>query len=132
MPNRGAKVGNNNASKGTQFRDALRKALASYEIGSIKRKKALNHVAKSLISKAIGGDIPAINMIADRLDGKPVQAIIGPQGEPISLVERVIVVQAIEQTDQYKLIEGEVVTEQESTTYVRNLEEKQNAEEKTQ
>jgi len=111
MPiNRGGQLGNTNAFKGTQFRDALRKALESYKTETIKRKKALNHVAKSLISKAIGGDIPAINMIADRLDGKPVQAIIGPQGEPVTLVERVIVVQAIKQIGE--TIPGEVVQEQ--------------------
>jgi len=111
MPiNRGAKVGNDNASKGTQFRDALRNALASYKTGTIKRKKALHHVAKSLIKKAIHGDIQAIKEIGDRLDGKPVQAIIGPEGEPITLVERVIVVQAIKQDGE--IIEGEVVQEQ--------------------
>lgn len=132
MADRGAKPGNNNASKGSQFRDALRKALASYDIGTIKRKKALYHVAKSLITKAIDGDIPAINMIADRLDGKPVQAIIGPQGEPITLVERIIVVQAIDNQDPGEIIEGEMVPDHESIGYVRNLEETQNVEEKTQ
>ena len=130
MTSTGGQFGNNNAHKGTQFRDALRKALASYDIGTIKRKKALYHVAKSLITKAIDGDIPAINMIADRLDGKPVQAIIGPLGEPITLVERVIVVQAIEDQDPGKVIE--MVPDQESMTYVRNLEKTQNVEEKPQ
>ena len=113
MASLGAQLGNNNASKGTQFRDALRKALASYKTGTIKRKKALHHVAKSLINKAIDGDIAAIKEIGDRLDGKPAQAITGPQGEPISLVERVIVVQAIKQDGE--IIEGETV--QESLTH---------------
>ena len=114
MANRGAQPGNINASKGTQFRDALRKALASYELGNIKRKKALHHVAESLITKAIDGDIPAIKEIGDRLDGKPAQAITGPSGEPITLVERVIVVQAIDQLEDQpgKIIEEEIVQEQ--------------------
>ena len=103
----GAQPGNRNAAKGSQFRDALYKALIRYKSKTIKRKKALHHIAEALIDKAIDGDMPAIKEIADRLDGKPAQAITGPQGEPITLVERVIVVQAIEQDGN--VIEGEVV-----------------------
>ena len=125
MTSTGGQFGNNNAHKGTQFRDALRKALASYDIGTIKRKKALYHVAKSLITKAIDGDIPAINMIADRLDGKPVQAIIGPLREPITLVERVIVVQAIEQpreaidiTDEVEIVQEQIEDKSANTNHI--------------
>lgn len=107
MATPGAQPGNRNAAKGSQFRDALYKALIRYKSKTIKRKKALHHIAEALIDKAIDGDMPAIKEIADRLDGKPAQAITGPQGEPITLVERVIVVQAIEQDGN--VIEGEVV-----------------------
>ena len=107
MATPGAQPGNRNAAKGSQFRDALYMALIRYKSKTIKRKKALHHIAEALIDKAIDGDMPAIKEIADRLDGKPAQAITGPQGEPITLVERVIVVQAIEQDGN--VIEGEVV-----------------------
>lgn len=35
--------------------------------------KALRRIAKSLIAKASGGDLQAINALADRTDGKPAQ-----------------------------------------------------------
>ena len=110
MAKQGAQFGNTNATKGSRFRDALHKELTNYANDTIKRKTALSHVVKSLIDKALDGDMPAIKEIADRTDGKPTQAITGPQGEAISLVERVIVVQAIQQPGE--VIEGEIVQEQ--------------------
>ena len=56
MAKPGAQLGNNNASSGTQFRDALHKALIKYSNSAIKSKTALSHIAKSLIAKAIEGD----------------------------------------------------------------------------
>ena len=38
--------------------------------------------------------MPAIKELIDRLDGKPMQAISGPDGEPITVVQRVIVQQS--------------------------------------
>lgn len=47
----------------------------------------LRAVADALIEKAVAGDIPAIKEIADRLDGKVAQSIIGDdESDPISLV----------------------------------------------
>ena len=110
MAKLGAQFGNTNAANGSQFRDALHQALVRYKNNSIKKKTVLSHIAKLLIDKALKGEMPAIKEIADRLDGKPTQAITGPSGEPITLVERVIVVQAIEPlADQGNVIEGEVV-----------------------
>lgn len=61
--------------------------------------KALRAIAKNLINLAQKDDekaLPAINAIADRLDGKPAQAIIGgdeddPAVQHIHRIERVIV-----------------------------------------
>ena len=99
---------NQAARKGKSFKDALIYALKNYEDNEVERKQALKKVAHSLVKKAIEGELPAINMIADRLDGKPAQAITGPSGEPITLVERVIVVQAIDNQEK-EAIPGEIV-----------------------
>lgn len=89
-----------------KLKDAIRYALIHYENKNgkkgkqVKQGEALRHLADSLIHMAInGGDrdrLPAIKEIADRLDGKPTQAIAGVEGEPITIVQRVIVSQAIE------------------------------------
>jgi hypothetical protein len=55
------------------FRDALRLTIAEAEDNPRKLRK----LAEALFDKAADGDIPAIKEIADRLDGKPAQAIIG-------------------------------------------------------
>lgn len=50
----------------------------------------LRAVADALIDKAMGGDVQAIKEVADRLDGKVPQAVIGDEGsDPISLVHRI-------------------------------------------
>ncbi len=51
------------------FRDALTLAIKR----SDGDKTMLAHIADALVSKALSGDVPAINAIADRLDGKPHQ-----------------------------------------------------------
>lgn len=52
----------------------------------------LRQVADALVKKAITGDVPAIKEIADRLDGKPAQAVehSGRDGGAIELVTGVI------------------------------------------
>lgn len=46
-----------------------------------KNPERLDKVAGQLVSQAEAGDIQAIKELADRLDGKPVQAIAGADGE---------------------------------------------------
>jgi hypothetical protein len=47
----------------------------------------LRAVADALIEKAMNGDVPAIKEIADRIDGKVPQAVVGDvESDPISLV----------------------------------------------
>lgn len=70
-------AGNSNSGRrsGRPFRDALNMELAALGEDS----KALRIMARNLIAMATNGEKPfdAIKEIADRLDGKPAQAIIG-------------------------------------------------------
>lgn len=78
MANKGAPRGNQNAKRGTAWRDAVRRALA-------RDKTALNDIAERLITMARDGDLAAIKELGDRLDGKPAQAheLSGPDGGPV-------------------------------------------------
>lgn len=50
----------------------------------------LREVADALVEKAIGGDVQAIKEVADRLDGKVPQAVVGDDdSDPITLVTRI-------------------------------------------
>lgn len=54
----------------------------------------LREVADALVQKAIDGDVQAIREIADRLDGKVPQAVVGDDSEApvrVALIERIIV-----------------------------------------
>ena len=93
----------NYTSQFHKFKDALRYALTNFENKNsktgklVKRGQALRHIANSLVWVAINGSerdrIAAIKELGDRLDGKVVQAITGAEGEPIVLVQRVILEQ---------------------------------------
>ena len=73
MAERGAQPGNRNAVKNRPFSDAIHRALARAEqTGDF---KTLNTIAERLIELACAGDIEAIKMVADRLDGKPMAAV---------------------------------------------------------
>ena len=82
------------------FKDALRKAIdAAGDDG-----EALRSVATALLAKAQEGDVQAIKEVADRLDGKVAQGIIGGDDDDnpvrvVSRIERVIVDADIEDTD---------------------------------
>lgn len=68
-------------SKDKPFADALRMELA--EAGD--NHKRLRAIAKKLLDKAEDGDMPAINAVADRLDGKPHQETeISTPNRPLS------------------------------------------------
>jgi hypothetical protein len=43
--------------------------------------KALRSIVAALLAKAADGDVPAINSLADRTDGKVAQALIGDSEE---------------------------------------------------
>lgn len=63
-----------------EFSDALR--ISAYEAADAKIPKGrkdnrLRAAADALMLKAMTGDVPAIKEVADRLDGKVPQAVIG-------------------------------------------------------
>ena len=63
-------LGSKNAPIERPFAGALRRVLA--DAGT--DRKALRAVAQALLEKALAGDLNAIREVADRLDGKSVQA----------------------------------------------------------
>ncbi len=72
MPYKKGQSGNpGGRSKEKPFADALRMEIAD----AGEDHKALRRVARKLIENAEGGDIRAIRELADRLDGRPIQAV---------------------------------------------------------
>ena len=72
------------------FRDALLMEIKA----AGEEHKALRAIAKTLLQKADGGDMMAIKELADRVDGKVPQAVVGddehaPVG--IKVIENIIV-----------------------------------------
>ena len=99
-----------------KFKDALRYALTNYENKATKKGKkvdrgqALKVIASELIHIAINGSkdskadkMAAVKEIIDRLDGKAQQSIAGVEGEPITLIQRVIVSNGIGKDDSSAL-----------------------------
>lgn len=84
MAERGAQEGNNNAGKGTDWRDAIH-----YELAKLGRdidgedpayKKGLRQCASEFIKATMMGEPWALKELGDRTDGKSVQSI-DVQGE---------------------------------------------------
>lgn len=82
-------------SKGNQWsdkawRDAIRVAVMRAHEDPTKGKK-LAALADALVDAGLGGDVPAIKEIGDRLDGKVPQAVVGggPDDPKIQHVHRV-------------------------------------------
>lgn len=82
-------AGNANSGRKQEkpFRDALRMELAA--VGE--DHKALRAMARRLIEQAMDGTepMPAIREVADRLDGKPAQTIMGDEDNPLNLVHEI-------------------------------------------
>lgn len=81
----GAPLGNKNGAKGNQWKTAIENALSEYTDSQVEKGLALRAIAKKMIAQAIEGDKDARKEIGDRLDGKPVQAIVGPDGGPLTI-----------------------------------------------
>lgn len=75
--------------KEKKFTEAPRIALAEEtEVDSSKTTK-LRAIADRLIKEAIASESWAIQQVMDRVDGKPVQAIIGGDDAPI-MIEKIV------------------------------------------
>jgi hypothetical protein len=89
-----APVGNQNARKAKDWENALRRVLAQYENAEAKISKgeALAKIAEQCVVQAIAGDKDARAEIANRLDGKVPQALIGGgEDDPAIKVEEIII-----------------------------------------
>lgn len=82
---------NSGGAKAKPFRDALRMELAALGEDS----KALREVAKRLIAEAMNGEQWAVKELADRIDGKVAQSIIGgDEDDPPVRITRIEIVAA--------------------------------------
>lgn len=76
------------------YRDALRRAIARATSRAEDDPHALDRIAEAHLSRCSTGDMAAIKELADRLDGKPAQAIIGGEEDDpaIQAVARIEIV----------------------------------------
>lgn len=87
----GGQLGNKSGRKGMLFRDALHKAIKRHPANETKQKTVLVKLCTKLLDEGLSGNLTAIKETADRLDGKPAQVIQGPEGKPITVIERIII-----------------------------------------
>ena len=66
-------LGNDNPTKGREWREALRRAMAHKSDGNYRH--TLLKIAAGVVDRALEGDREAWREIADREDGKPAQAV---------------------------------------------------------
>ena len=85
---RGAQPGNQNAKKGAEWRQAIKRALA-HKSGKTFRE-GLDMVAQQVVEAACNGDIAAWKEIGDRTDGKAVQAIEATVDVPLSGTVKIV------------------------------------------
>jgi hypothetical protein len=81
----GAPPGNQNASKGRQWSEAVKKAIRT-RYGK-DWEESLEELASKLVDAAHSGDMQALKEVGDRLDGKPKQQteLSGPDGAAIPM-----------------------------------------------
>lgn len=73
----GAPVGNSNAAKGKQITNMIEAALNS------NNKARLREGVEKIANAFAEGEVWALNMVLDRIEGKPAQAITGAEGAPL-------------------------------------------------
>jgi hypothetical protein len=79
------KPGRSGTNKGKDkiWSEAIRRAVLRTVEGS--KTKRLDQLADKLVSEAADGNVIALKEIGDRLDGKAVQAVAGPDGGPVTI-----------------------------------------------
>jgi hypothetical protein len=75
MATEGGQIGNDNAARGKEWRQAIQRALAKRSNSAAGWRSALDRLAGKLIDEAEAGQAWAIQEIGNRLDGKPAQAV---------------------------------------------------------
>lgn len=82
MANKGAR----GQQRAKPFRDALQIEINAALDGD--NPRSIRRIARSLLEKAGDGDVAAIKEVADRLDGKVPQAIVGDdEHDPVTVRE---------------------------------------------
>ncbi len=84
----GAPKGNQNAARPHRlFENQLRAAVAKEDY------KALRLIAEKAVAKAKAGEPWAVQFVAERLDGKVKQVIVGDEDEPlmVKIVQRLVI-----------------------------------------
>ncbi len=76
-------IGNQNARRAKELRDALNYVLNNFENSAVKKGQALRKIGRKLVEMALAGNLAAIKEIGDRIDGKPAQEIMGEDGGPL-------------------------------------------------
>lgn len=83
----GAPVGNQNAARAKLWSAAIQRALEKRGGGD--KVKALDELAEKLLVNCDSGDLAALKELGDRIDGKPAQAIVGDDENPLSIIQRI-------------------------------------------
>lgn len=78
-----APLGNHNAKKGKLIEDLLRKVCVQED------NKRISQALSAILDKAADGDLRCVEFIRDTFDGKPAQAIIGEEDNPLKLITRI-------------------------------------------
>lgn len=75
------------------WRDAIMRAVRRLDGDEAPRdakpEQRLERLADMLVSKGLGGEVPALREIGDRLDGKPAQAITGEIENPLNIIHEI-------------------------------------------
>lgn len=71
------------------WRDAIMRAVRRLETDAppkkLKPEQKLERLADALVTEGIKGEVPALKEIGDRLDGRPVQQVVGAEGGPLEV-----------------------------------------------
>lgn len=86
----GGQPGNQNATKGRVWRDAINRALKLREKSRFDGKVALDILAEQLLTQCDLGDISALKELGDRLEGKAAQSLelSGDKENPLCVIIR--------------------------------------------